>query len=311
MLRNLKTISFAVALLAAATMALAGVQARVSGKVVDQSGKPIATAVLTITSPEVTDYKKVLQVKADGSYRVLILDATRKYLFHVEAPGFQAQEMPVKVPPGSGDNVFNFTLKTQQQLEQAAQQKVMEQPGFKQFAEAKKLLEQGDKAAARAKFKEAVAAKPDLVQAWGALANLAFGAGDYQEALQDAKKCLDLDDETVECLAVAANSCRALGDTKAEQKYIARYKELNPNDPATLFDEAAQYLNKMDDQHARPILEKCLTADPNYGPCIFQYGMLLLRSGDMAGAKKQLQHYLEVAPNGKQAATVKQTLKYL
>ena len=39
--------------------------------------------------------------------------------------------------------------------------------------------------------------------------------------------------------------------------------------------------------------------------------MLLLRAGDMEGAKAHLQKYLEVAPDGDQAATAEETLKYL
>jgi hypothetical protein len=39
--------------------------------------------------------------------------------------------------------------------------------------------------------------------------------------------------------------------------------------------------------------------------------MLLLRSGDMEGAKAHLEKYLEVAPDGPDAATAQETIKYL
>jgi hypothetical protein len=39
--------------------------------------------------------------------------------------------------------------------------------------------------------------------------------------------------------------------------------------------------------------------------------MLLLRAGDMEGAKRHLQIYLELAPDGTEAATAEETLKYL
>ncbi len=311
MIERLKIPAVGAVLLAATATCFAGRGARVSGHVKDTAGKPIPTAVVTVTTPEMTDFKKVIKVDARGAYHFLLLDATRHYKFHVEAPGYQAMEEPFKVPAGSTDNVFDFTLKTIQEAQQEAQAKVLEEPGFKEFREGKELLDKGDKAGAAAKFREAVKLKPDLVQGWSALATLAYELGDYRQALDDAQKCLELDDEVVQCLAVAANSCKALGKTEKAKEYLERYQKLNPDDPATLFDKAAAFLNKMDDEHARPLLEQCLKADPNYGPCIFQYGMLLLRSGDMTGAKKTLQHYLEVEPNGKQAATVKQTLKYL
>ncbi|NOZ79447.1 MAG: tetratricopeptide repeat protein [Acidobacteria bacterium] len=311
MMKTWRALVLTSVVLVTSSVAFAGINARITGQVKDSSGKAIVNATITITSPDVTNYKKIVTPDKHGRYQVLILDATQKYVFHVAAPGYQAVEESVKVPAGSMSNVFNFTLKTIEEVHQEVQKKALEQPGFKEFRAGQDLLKAGDKAGARKKFEEAVAAKPDMIEGWTALGTLDYEAGNYKEALKDARKCLDLDDEAVNCLATAANAAKQLGDTKAQREYLARYRKLNPDDPATLFDEAAQFLNKMDDQHAKPLLEKCLKADPNYGPCVFQYGMLLLRAGDMAGAKKLMLHYLKVAPNGKEAATAKETLKYL
>jgi tetratricopeptide (TPR) repeat protein len=294
-----------------ATAAFARTQAFIKGNVVDADGKPVANAVITITSSDMPDFNKVVNVKEDGSYAVLILDATRHYLFHVEAPGRIAVEQHIKVEAGSTDNVFDFKLKTQAQVMEAEKTKLLSQPGYKEMEEGRALLDKGDRAAARAKFREAVAAKDNLVSAWVALSELAFDAKDFKEALTDAEKCLSLDDEQIRCLAVAANASKEIGDKAKNAEYMKRYQSLNPDDPATVFNEAATYLNKMDDEHAKPLLEKCLKADPDFPSCLYEYGMLLLRSGDMAGAKEKLQHYLKVAPDGPNAKTVQDTLKYL
>jgi tetratricopeptide (TPR) repeat protein len=92
---------------------------------------------------------------------------------------------------------------------------------------------------------------------------------------------------------------------------MARYRNLNPDDPALLYNSAAVFLNKLDDEGARPLLERCIEADPEFPPCHFEYGMLMLRTGDMEGAKKHLEKYLELAPDGPEAATAQETLKYL
>ncbi len=305
------TLVAAVLVLLGAGMAEAGAQARVRGIVVDTDGKPIPSAKVTVTSQDIADYRKDVEVKDDGTFSFVILDATRHYKFHVEADGYVPYEQEFKVPVGSTDNEFKFELKTRQQMVEAEQDKLLEQPGYKELGEANDLLKAGKKQEARAKFAEAVAAKPELSQGWQALAELDFQAGDNEKALAEAKKCLDLDDEAVQCLAVATNATKALGMNEEHKKYLARYQELNPDDPATLFNQAAGFLNKMDDEHARPLLEQCLEADPDYAKCVFEYGMLLLRSGDMAGAKAQLEHYLKVAPDGPDAETARETLKYL
>ena len=89
------------------------------------------------------------------------------------------------------------------------------------------------------------------------------------------------------------------------------YQKLNPDDPTILFNEAAGLLNNLDDEGARPLLERCLAAAPDFPECNFEYGMLLLRSGDMEGAKTHLQKYLEIAPDGPLASTAEETIKYL
>jgi len=309
--RHLTTCWAVVGLLTIAVMVHAGAQARVEGHVTDSEGKPIKGASVIITSPEVSGFKKTAKTDGKGVFKVLILDATRNYSFRVEADGFQPEERPFKVPVGSTDNVFEFTLLTVAQATAGDQSKLLEQPGYKEFEEGKQLLRSGDNEGARAKFAEAVAAKPDLIQAQAALAELSYQAGDFKGALAAARACLAIDDESIDCLAIAVNSAGALGDEAARTEYMARYREVNPEDPTILFNEAAVFLNKLDDEGARPLLEKCLEADPDFPQCNFEYGMLLLRAGDMEGAKAHLLKYLEVAPDGPQAATAEETLKYL
>lgn len=312
-MRKLVDLSFVAAMVvsAAASPALASTQARVAGAVVDTSGQPVAGATITVTSPEAATYKKVLETEADGSFRLLLLDATKAYLFHVESPGYVPLDREIKVGVGTMDNEFTFTLVSEQESMAARQDAILEQPGFKEHAEALELLKAGDLDAARSKFAAAVAAVPDLAPAWGGLADIDYRKGDYRSALTNAQKCLEQDDESLQCLAIAANAARELGEEKAQHDYMVRYQELNPDDPASLFNQAAEYLNALDDERAKPLLEQCLDIDPDFPACLFEYGMVLLRSGDMEGAKAQLEHYLEVAPDGPNASAARETIKYL
>ena len=129
--------------------------------------------------------------------------------------------------------------------------------------------------------------------------------------MANAQSCLEIDSESVRCLAIAANAAKALGDLEAHSAFLSRYQEANPDDPAALFNQAVEFLNKLDDERARPLLEKCLEADPDFAKGLFEYGMLLLRSGDMEGAKAKLQRLIEVAPDSENAATARETIKYL
>lgn len=295
----------------AASLALASGQARVSGTVVDTTGKAVAGATITVTCPEAPTFKKVLEAEQNGDFRLLLLDATKSYNFHVQAPGYAPYDHLIKVGVGTMDNEFTFSLQSDSEAAAAQQQAILQQPGYKELEEGLALLRSGQMDAARAKFSEAVAAVPGLAAAWSGLADIDYRSGNHAAALKYATSCLEHDAENMKCLAIAANSSKELGDLEVHHAFMARYQALNPDDPATLFNQAAEFLNALDDEHARPLLERCLAVDPAFPECLFEYAMVLLRSGDLEGAKAHLQRYLEVAPDGPDAAAASETVKYL
>ncbi|MFV2071047.1 MAG: tetratricopeptide repeat protein [Thermoanaerobaculales bacterium] len=297
--------------LAAASVVIAVGQARFGGVVTDTGGNPLPDAIITITSDEVSSFHKEIKVGKDGTFKALILDATRVYLLHVEAPGYQPAERVLDIDIGTSDSFFEFALKSHEELAVSQEQDIREQPGYKEFLEGRELLATDKNEEARAKFAAAVEALPKFVPALAALAELDQQAGLHEEALAAAHRCLEEDEEAIDCLAIAANACQSLGDEEGRAAFLARYKELNPEDPTILFNSAVAFLNKMDDEGARPLLERCLQANPDFPECLFEYGMLQLRSGDMEGAKTSLEHYVEVAPDAPDAATAVETIKYL
>jgi Flp pilus assembly protein TadD len=309
--RHVLTCFAVVGLLVIVAMVHASTQAKVEGRVTDLAGKPIADATVTITTTEVSSYKRTTTTDENGEFQTLILDATRSYSFHIEAEGFLPEERSFKVPAGSTDNFFEFRLQSEDQAIAVKKQELLDSPGYKELREGKELLAAGDTEAARTKFAEAVAAKPDLLEAHARFAELTYQAGDMEGALTAARSCLDEDPDTVQCLAIAINASGELGDEAARTEFLARYQLLNPDDPTILFNEAAVFLNNLDDEGARPLLEGCLEADPDFPECNFEYGMLLLRLGDMEGAKKHLLKYIEIAPDGPLAPTAEETIKYL
>ncbi len=286
-------------------------QARIAGTVVDSAGQPIQGATVLVSSRESAGFKKVLESDAAGRFKILLLDATLTYQFSADAPGFTGAEMDVKVNVGTMDNEITLQLISEQESAAAERNAILEQPGYKEYNEGREFARAGDLEQARAKYAAAVAAMPDLAPAWAGLAEVDFDNGSFQSALDNAVACLEHDDENNKCLAIAANASSELGDMEANQRFVDRYRDLNPDDPTTLFNQAAEFLNAMDDDQARPLLEQCLEADPEFGPCLFEYGMLLLRSGDLEGAKDKLNTYLEVAPDGADASAAAETVKYL
>jgi Tfp pilus assembly protein PilF len=293
------------------SLLFAQAQGRVKGTVVDGQGKPVPNAKVVITCPEITTYKKEMTADKKGVFTTLIVDATKQYLFHVEAPGFQAIEQLNKPLIGGQTLEVTFTLKSVQQVEQESLQEVLQQPGIKELREGRDLLDAGRKAEARAKFAEAVAIKPDLHLGWLEMALLDIEAGKNDDAIAEVDKCLVASPNFAGCLAAGANAAKAKGDTALFDRYMNAYKAANPSDPAVPYNEAVAYLNKGDDVKAKPLLEQALAADPSYPDALFQLGMVFLREGDSAKSKELLNKFLEVAPEHREAPSAREMLKYL
>lgn len=285
---------------------LAQAQGRVKGTVRDAKGNPIPNAKMIITCPDIKVFKQEPKVDQKGRYSILIVDATKKYMFHVEAPGFQAIEQLNKPLTGQQTLELDFTLQSLQEVQAAS-----EPPGMAALREGVALLDQDKKTEARAKFVEATVGDAKLHLAWLQLANLDLEAGRLDDAMAEAETCLAAKPNFAACLAVAANICKAKGDNAGFGKYMAAYKTANPEDPVVYYNDAVAYLNKGDDAQAKPLLEKALEIDPKYADALYQLGMISVRLGDNPKAKELFTQFLEVAPTHPEAPTATEMMKYL
>ena len=300
------------ALVLVPTLLFAQAQGRIKGVVTDAAtGKRLAGAKVILTCPEISNFRRELVTDEKGGFATLIVDATKQYMFHVEAQGYQAVEQMNKPLIGGQTLELSFPLKSVQDAVSEAQQKVLEQPGIKEVREGQELLDAGKIDEARAKFAQAIALKPDLYVAWLMQGDIDQKAGRNDDAIVAGEKCLAVKPEFPQCLALLMNTAQAKGDKATYDKYAARYKAANPTDPTLYYNDAVTYLNKADDATAKPLLEKALEADPKYADAMFQLGMVYFRLGDSAKAKEMLQKFLATAPNHKEAPTATEMLKYL
>jgi tetratricopeptide (TPR) repeat protein len=298
-------------LLLVPSLLFAQAQGRIKGTVTDMAGKAIPGAKVTVTCPEISTYKKEITADKRGDFSVLFVDATKRYLFHIEAADYQTSEKTHK-PPIAGETLnVDFKLKTVAEVQKEQNQQALAQPGYKELGEAKDALDHGMRDEARAKLKAAIVAKPDLYVAWHELARLDYEDKNWADAQANAEKCLELKPDDTPCLAIALNSSKEAGAKEAYERFLAAYKLANPSDPGMMFNEAAIYLNKGDDNGAKPILEKILESEPEYPDALFQLGMVYLRGGDNPKAKELLQKFLKVAPDHRDAPSATEMLKYL
>jgi tetratricopeptide (TPR) repeat protein len=292
-----------------ASNAFAVGQARITGKVLDAvTKKPIEKATITVVATEAKTYKAENKVKKDGSYAIAVLDGTIRYKFTYAAEGYRPYEETMKLKLGE-PNLKDVELvpanATTMAVVPAGEIKV--DPSVAAFNEGAGLANEGKDAEALAKFEEAVAAKPDLQAGWTAIAKVQLRAKKYDKAIEAANKALELDSDTPDMYVILYDAYRATGNkAKAEEM-----KAKMPANANVLFNDAARAINAGKDGDAEPLLKQAVAADESFAAAHYELGMLYVRTGKNADAKTHLEKYLSLDPNGKDAATAKEMLKYV
>lgn len=306
-----KTASLCVlAIMAVAGSLFAATEGRMAGKVTDAITKaPITNATITLTATTGRNFKADFKTDKKGDYRLLVVDATIPYTFTVSAPGYASFEDTVKMKLGepTPKDVQLTPANAVAPAAAAAAAPAKPDPAVTAYNEGAALFNEGKQAEAAAKFEEAVAARPDLIAGWQALAKVYLAQKDYPKAIARANKALELAPDENDMYAVLYEGYVATGD-KAK---AAEAKSKMPADAAVLFNDAAKLINSGKDGEAEPLLKQSIALNEKFGQAYYELGMLYVRTGKNADAKTNLQKYLELEPKGKDAATAKEMLNYL
>jgi tetratricopeptide (TPR) repeat protein len=296
-----------------AAVLFAGAQARMKGKVVDSSGKPIEGATVTITTPNLRTFKMSLKSDKKGEWGTILNDATMPYHVRIEKEGYAPAETDKKVPVGDVGEV-DAQLKTAAEANAgsgAPAAPSTNEQAVLTFNEGVDLLTAGNKAGAEAKFLEAVGKNPDLPQGWQALTSLAYDKKDWAKTIEYGTKATDLDPSLSQVYGMMATAATQTGDKKSAAEWQAKYEEANPETAESIYNKGIEAYNKKKIKEAEELLTKAVTAKPDLAIAHFWLGMASFNLNKKAAAKEHLEKYLELDPNGAEAATAKELLPLL
>ncbi|HEY8713270.1 MAG TPA: carboxypeptidase regulatory-like domain-containing protein [Thermoanaerobaculia bacterium] len=302
-----RSVMLALVVVAFAANAFAIGEARITGKVVDAvTKKPIKDAVITVVATEGKTFKQEYKAKPDGTYAIFLLDGTLHYKFTYSAAGYRSYEDVMKLKLGE-PNFRDVELASSTVTATVPASEIKVDPAVAAYNAGAELANDGKDTEALAKFEEAVATKPDLTAGWQALAKIALRTKNYPRAIEAANKALTGDPDEMDMYGVLYESYKATGD----KVKAAEARKKMPANAAGLFNDAAKAINSGKDADAEPLLRQAIAADDKFAPAYYELGMLCVRKGKNADAKTNLQKYIELDPNGKDATTAKEMMKYV
>lgn len=140
-----------------------------------------------------------------------------------------------------------------------------------------------------------------------------FEMGEFDKAKGQFDEAMEMGSTEPSNYFFLSEIFKSQGNTKKADEYSQLYLEEAADDVNVdvLFNMAAKALNESDDATARGYLEQIIAADPEYADAHRELGYVLIRDGDMAGAKEHFQKYLELSPDAADGGEISSMMEIL
>jgi tetratricopeptide (TPR) repeat protein len=148
-----------------------------------------------------------------------------------------------------------------------------------------------------------LAQNPECFAACSNLSNLALDGGRPAEALELARRAVQLRPQWAELHVVLGNALRASGDPGAAESEYARAAALRPGLAVAHYNLGTLALEKGDAARARRDFERAVLMRNDYVDAHVNLSSLLLDAGDTAGARSHLEQALRIRPDDPGAQT--------
>jgi predicted Zn-dependent protease len=294
----------AVALIAAVLLASSAIaqprgKANLSGKVVDEQGQPIEDALVTA---QMTGQSDALSGKTDKKGEWKISGAANgEWKVQVTKEGLDAATEMIEV---KGDKAppLNVTLKKAVDPMVAVNSKLQE---------AATLAQGGKIADARKIYEDLLAKYPQIYQLEGFIARTYAAENNIPAAMQHLKVNLDKEPNNVELKVFQAELMMESGDKAGAKAILDSVDMKEVKDPYTFINQAINLINDKKGPEAAELLTKLLTQFPNTPELYYYRGRAYVASDKLDDAKADLEKFVQLAPNAKEAADAKKILEQI
>ncbi len=306
-LRTIASLLFLIWMIPA--LALAERQATLVGKVVDPAGKPIPGVTVTVTSPEIPDFKQIETTDRKGVFTIDFSKIDVTYQYRFDKAGYQSVQSSQRwVRPTTEMHDFTMPLATVETATvQDSAPASTSAPAVEAFNTGLAAFKAKDYATAEAKFKEVVVHDPNLRQAWEALAVVQLQLEHNQDAAAAAEKAMALGSTQESVLQARWQAYRNLKD---EVKAAEALKDLDrigrrAEEAKKIYNEAVALVKTGDNTGAFTKFQEALAIDPNLQVATLGLATAAVKIGKNAEAEAVAETILKSDPKNEAAVRIR------
>ena len=280
------------------------VEGRIEGVVIDSEGNPLAKVTVTITSSKMSSRKFQVTTNKDGKYTQIGI-WPGYYQVSFTKSGFAPQSHEVRVSISESTRL-DITL--EKALEAAE----------RSLSAADKLFLKGSSFYDNENYGEAVSAYKEAIKLnstqWGYYFNLGLAykkLEDREASIAAFQEALKLNPKSYSCYSELGEALAKNEDYGKAQSFYLKASELSPDDPDAFYNLGVVLTNLGNTEEAYNYFLKVVGIQDNYADAYYQIGTISIGKGLTEAAVKNLEKFLELAPDHPNAKIAQQLLEYL
>ena len=270
---------------------------RVSGKVTDEQGKPLAGVIVRLNLPGAGGTETKTNTKGEWALAGI---ARGDWQVDFELAGYEIKRITVSILELQRIPPVEVTLK--QDINEIIRLAMIE---------GGELMNQQKYVEARAVYEKLLAKYPEAYRVEPYIARSYYAEKNYEEAVKHLRIAVEKDPADQENKLRLGNILMDMGRVEEGRQVIASVDDTAVKDPAIYVNVGISLLNQNKANEALPYFEKAIVRFPSRGEAYYYRALVRLQKGDTEGTKADLTKFLELAPDAPEAPAARKALEQL